>query len=356
MPEDLAHIPLFAGVAGMLYTFGFVRSSPWRRAAIVAAVSLGLGLLLEVVQLATGTGEAEVLDVGYDVVGIAVGLAVGAALSVVPRRIAGAVIVVGAVVGVLLAPQPAGAPAFEYDSAATADRCTGDSAPDAPPASATAPEPVAHYGFDEGAGTVVEDDAGALDVTIGVPEAVSWTDDGGLTFSGRPPDASSDEPAATLAADVAVSDEVSVEAWFTPGPLPQTGPVRLVTVSDGPDFGQVNVHLGVEERSISFRVATDCDFFNWTRSDDVLVEGDLHHVVATYRPGSIVIHLDGEPIVTAPVPVGYLDGWDAGYHLHLGDEATGDRTFEGTLREVAIFDGALSTEAVRDRFQRGPGS
>jgi hypothetical protein len=356
MPEDLAHIPLFAGVAGMLYTFGFVRGSPWRRAAAVAAVSLGLGLLLEVVQYATGTGEAEALDVGYDVIGIAVGLVVAAALSAVSRRIAGAVIGVGAVVGILLAPQPAGAPVFEYDSAATAERCAGDPAPDAPPSASTAPAPVAHYDFDEGTGTVVEDDAGALDVTIGSPDAVSWTGDGGLAFSGRSAEASSDEPAAALAADVTVAGEVSVEAWFTPGPLPQPGPVRLVTVSDGPDFGQVNVHLGIEERSISFRVATDCDFFNWTLSDDVLLEGDLHHVVATYRPGSIVIHLDGEPLVTAAVPVGYLDGWDAGYHLHLGDEATGDRAFEGTLEEVAIFDEALSTAAVRDRFERGPGS
>ncbi len=355
MPEDLAHIPLFAGVAGMLYTFAFVRGSTWRRAALVTAVSLALGLLLEAVQFATGTGEAEARDVGYDVIGIAVGLLVAAALSVVPRRVAGSVIAVGAAVGILLAPQPAGAPAFEYDSAATADRCTGDSGPDAPPSAATPPQPVARYGFDEGTGTVVGDDAGPLDVTIGTPEAVSWTD-GGLAFSGRPPDASSDEPAAALVADVVDSDEVSVEAWFTPGALPQTGPVRIVTVSDGPDFGQMNVHLGIEERAISFRVATDCDFFNWTLSDDVLVEGDLHHVVATYRPGSIVIHLDGEPIVTAPVPAGYLDGWDSGYHLHLGDETTGDRTFEGALEEVAIFDRALSAEAVRDRFEQGPGS
>jgi hypothetical protein len=103
-------------------------------------------------------------------------------------------------------------------------------------------------------------------------------------------------------------------------------------------------------------VATDCDFFNWTVSDDVLSAGELSHVVATYRPGEIVIFVDGEAVVTEAVPVGLLDDWDPSSRLHLGDEASGDRTFTGTIDDVAIYARALSADVAADQFEAGPAS
>ena len=48
----------------------------------------------------------------------------------------------------------------------------------------------------------------------------------------------SNAAAAKFADAAAAPDEVSVEGWFTPSTLPQTGPVRLVTIFEGRDSGE----------------------------------------------------------------------------------------------------------------------
>jgi hypothetical protein len=214
--------------------------------------------------------------------------------------------------------------------------------------------PVHDYPLDEGEGTLVADATDALDLTIGHPASVAWDADGGLAFEAGGALVASVAPAGDLASAVAVSDEVTVEAWFAPSELPQEGPARVLTVSGGPAPDEVNVHLGVEDRGVSFRVRTDCDLFNWTRTGDVLSEAAMHHVVATYRPGEVAIWVDGALETADRTPVGLLDDWDPTVHLYLGDEATADRPFLGTIRQAAVYDRALTEAEVVARYEVGP--
>jgi hypothetical protein len=163
------------------------------------------------------------------------------------------------------------------------------------------------------------------------------------------------EPARDLAAAVAASGEVTVEGWFAPSELPQEGPARVLTVSAGPDPDEVNVHLGIEDRAVSFRVRTDCDLFNWTRTGDVLTVDVMHHVVASYLPGEVTIWVDGTLVTRERTAVGLPDDWDPAVHLHLGDEATADRPFLGTVGRVAVYDRVLTAAEVSTRFEAGPG-
>jgi hypothetical protein len=49
-----------------------------------------------------------------------------------------------------------------------------------------------------------------------------------------------------------------------------------------------------------------------------------------------------------------LTGWDAGYPLLLGSEATGDRAWDGTIRSVALYPGWLSARERRLLESDGP--
>ena len=214
--------------------------------------------------------------------------------------------------------------------------------------------PLHAYPLDEGSGTLVADATGPLDLAIGEPAAVSWDGGGGLVFEAEGAMVRSIRPAGDFAAAVGASGEVTVEAWFAPSVLPQEGPARVLTVSGGAEPDEVNVHLGIEDRGVSFRIRTDCDLYNWTRTSDVLTEGVMHHVVASYRPGEVTIWVDGALVTSERTPVGLPDDWHPFLPLYLGDEATADRPFLGTIRQAAIYDRALTDAEVRDRLGARP--
>jgi hypothetical protein len=48
------------------------------------------------------------------------------------------------------------------------------------------------------------------------------------------------------------------------------------------------------------------------------------------------------------------DDWDSTWHLYLGDEATADRPFLGTIRMAAVYDRVLSDAEVAAHFEAGP--
>lgn len=345
MFHDLAHVPAFAGGVALAFAHFRPADPVGRRIGTIVGVAAVLALAIEVVQLATGTGAFELSDLGYDAIGVAVGLAFAhVGLRVWRRSIFDLIVVVGAVGTLFVLPGRDGIPEFEYASEAVERRCF--SGPPAPSDRAGEPLPLARYRLDEGGGRIAHDDVGGLDLTIGRPEAVTWAAGGGLEFHGHAPDVRSDATAAALTNAVIATDEVSVEVSFTAGELPQTGPARLATISDGTDFGETNVHVGIEGRAISWRVRTDCDHFNSTFSGHVLEAGRPVHVVATYRPGRATIFVDGEQVTSVPTQVGYLDTWDPDVRLHLGDEATADRRFDGTVWEVALYDRALGPDEV----------
>lgn len=341
---------MFAGVAALLYAFVGTLASPLRRLGVVTGICGLLAVTIELEQRLTGRGLFQLRDLWFDLVGIAIGLVVaGAGLRLLNRYIFAAVVLVGVVVSLFLLPEAGGSPAFDYASAAVERRCTNDVA--------TKPvhrlgdrEPLVRYLFDEGGGEVVHDSVGRLDLTIGNSDSVTWVARGGLSFSGDAPHVRSDEPGTVLSTAVAATDEVTVEVWFTAATLPQTGPVRLVTMSQGTEYGEANVHIGIEGRSISFRVRTDCDDSNWTLTDNRLLAGSRSHVVATYRPGMIAIFVDGLQVVSQAVPLGFLDSWNPMMRLHIADEATANRSFAGTIDEIALYDRALSPADIRILF------
>ena len=113
----------------------------------------------------------------------------------------------------------------------------------------------ARYAFDEGDGTVIHDGSGqtpALDLHIGNADAVEWVD-GGLDVRNSTIIAT-DGPAERLTAAMQDSNAFTLEAWITPATLEQSGPARIVTVSQ--DNSHRNATLGQMDNLYQVRLRT----------------------------------------------------------------------------------------------------
>ena len=121
---------------------------------------------------------------------------------------------------------------------------------------------------------------------------------------------------------------------------------RIVTISDGTERDQVDVHLGQERDALSVRLRASCGQFNWTTVEDVFVKRRrLEHLVLTYAHGVQRIYVQGR-LVDATRFDGRLAGWDRRYPLVVGNEATRDRPFVGDVSLVAVYDRALSASEI----------
>lgn len=349
---SLAHLLAFAVLAGVLFTAFAPGRSRWPVAVAVLAVCGAAGVAIELGQLGSGARSTSISDVLFDVVGAWLGVAT---VIVVASAVGWRALSAG-VLGVLVASLvalPFARATDEFDVASLDEPLDCPVRPfDPDPPSRRAVGPFLDYPIDEGEGSVIHERDGRVELSIGRPGETEWTAEG-LRLAGEAEIASVGPPGGLVAA-VGITDEVSVEAWLVADRLPQMGPARVVTISRGTRTGDVDVHLGIERRGVSMRIRTDCDLFNWTIAEDVLTEDELHHVVATYRPGLVRIHVDGGLVTERRVRVGRLDNWDDGFRLHLGDEAGGGRPFRGTLAGVALFDRALDGATILDRYEAGP--
>jgi hypothetical protein len=56
------------------------------------------------------------------------------------------------------------------------------------------------------------------------------------------------------------------------------------------------------------------------------------------------------------IPGSDFSNWDAGHHLVLGNEATGNRPWFGKLFLVGTYNRALSSRKIEHNFAAGPNS
>jgi hypothetical protein len=135
---------------------------------------------------------------------------------------------------------------------------------------------------------------------------------------------------------------------------------RIVSYSAGPT--QRNFTLQQTLYDYDFQLRTTETSLNGdpalsTPSADEVLQATLQHVVATYDPingrriyvnGSLVTQID-------PVPGGTLVDWQREFALVLGNEASGDGLWQGTIRLAAIHRRAMTQEQVTQNFDAGVG-
>ncbi|GFE81500.1 hypothetical protein GCM10011487_35000 [Steroidobacter agaridevorans] len=219
---------------------------------------------------------------------------------------------------------------------------------------------VALYEFKTGSGNIAYDTSGvapAADLELSVP-GIDWV--GGYGINIR------DGRAKTFGAasrkfyeKIAATGEYSIEAWVAPGNVTQED-ARIVSYSGSATAR--NFTLGQQLYNYEFAArssATDADGAPRlsTDPDQEVLQASLQHVVVTFDPvNGRRIYVNGE--FTGDVDGsggGTLEAWDNSFALFLGNEASGDRQWQGVVRLAAVFNRALTLQQIKQNFAAGVG-
>jgi hypothetical protein len=214
------------------------------------------------------------------------------------------------------------------------------------------------YAFDEGSGSTVADQSGALpthDLAIADPGSVTWSA-GHLTVDAATT-LSTIGAATKVHARATASGELTVEAWVKPADVIQFGPARIISMS--PDTQARNFMLGQDKNTYAVRFRADGQT-DWDNGSPTLFTTPgstttaLAHVVHTHRAdGTEVVYIDGVANLSS-TRTGGMSMWDATYRVVVANEGTNDRAWLGELHLIAVYDRALDLGEVQQNFTAGP--
>ncbi len=360
--EVLAHLlgPLL--LAALLSGWISERSRLERRIAplLGAGVAFLIALAAELAQLRLPERSVEILDIGLSFVGAVAGALpyIGVERSRVEasrtrERAAVTLNVIAAlavaVTVVTLVTQPT-----------VRHVCLGQTTPEpvagpSPPLGAerTSEGVVVEYRFTEGFGTQTEpwtSGVPALELTL--HDGAEWLDTGGgVTFGSATAVARSVAPATTLVDAMLGSGRFTIEAWVTPDRL-QTGPARIVSISDSPAFEDIDLHIGQEGTCLSHRIRFG-SVVEWVLVEGVFADQARRHLVVTFTDGVTRTYVDGALIDVHDALDDTPHGWNPGHHLLVGNEETRNRVFLGDVFLVALYDRPLEGGEVSANFLAG---
>lgn len=214
------------------------------------------------------------------------------------------------------------------------------------------------YTFARGSGDVIRDRSGhseRMDLKIEDPAAVRWVDDGleihsttllrSLKSSGR------------LTKALRRSKSLTLEAWVTPVDTTQSGPARILTLSEGSSQRNFTLGQSGDEFEVRLRTTkTDNNGLPGLSSGSAKVATRPMHVVFTRQAnGETVLYLDGRRVASDRSP-GDFGNWNQKFQLALANETSGDRAWMGTMHLAAVYDRPLSAEEVRQNHAAGAGT
>ncbi len=219
---------------------------------------------------------------------------------------------------------------------------------------------IALWEFKTGSGLVAYDSSGvdpAIDLNLS--QEVAWYGGWGITTNGGRAQGLT-STSSKLADVIQESGEFSIEAWVIPANVTQEDK-SIVTYSAGNMDRNFTVQQNLYDYRYLLRTSeTSLDGVTEQLSTpagaDVL-QATLQHVVATYHPtDGRRIYVNGD-LVTAvdPIPGGTLIDWQSNFAFILGSDASGDSSWEGTIRLAAIHRRALTPDQVTQNFDVGVG-
>jgi hypothetical protein len=219
---------------------------------------------------------------------------------------------------------------------------------------------IAKYEFQTGSGNTAFDTSGvdpAADLTLS--GQVTWAGGWGINVP-----AGGKAQAATGASKkihdlIEATGEFSVEAWVAPASV-AADKSYMVSYSGG-DTAR-NFTLGQTKQDYDFMLRSSASDTNgmpqlMTPDAALLLQASLQHVVLTYDPvNGRQIYVNGVSAgLTDPQKGGTIANWDPSFALVLGNEVSGDRSWTGLIKFVAIHSRALTPAQVLQNFNAGVG-
>ena len=219
---------------------------------------------------------------------------------------------------------------------------------------------IAKYEFQTGTGTVAYDTSGidpSADLTI--TGNVTWAGGWGINVGAGGKAQATTASSSKLYTLIQATGEFSVEAWVAPA-LVAVDKSYMVSYSGGDTTR--NFTLGQTNQDYDFMLRSSTSDLNGmmqlqTPTAALLLQASLQHVVLTYDPvNGRQIYVNG---VNANVPDtqkgGTISNWDNTFALVLGNETSGDRSWQGLIKFVAVHSRAMSAAQVLQNFNAGVG-
>jgi hypothetical protein len=213
---------------------------------------------------------------------------------------------------------------------------------------------VAYYPFTEGSGTTAANHAPSnLPLPLTFLGNVAWhSSTNGVVLSGgalRSPGA-----ATALHSAFQATHQSTVELWLTPALAVQNGPARLVSLRG--TSGAYNTMLGQHGDALEIwlqHTGKGSKNKPWLKTGEQTLPPTLLHIVHTYSGTVERVYINGVEH-DAEALSGTFAAWDPTAVLYVGNEATMDRAWQGTLRLLAFYDRALAPAEIQQNFTAGP--
>lgn len=214
---------------------------------------------------------------------------------------------------------------------------------------------IARYLFNEGFGTEVFDQSGygtPLNLELGA--GVNWIPGrNGVEFTAPNSVVRSNVAATKILDELMTSGQFTFEVWGTPANTTQSGPARIISISDTP-FSR-NFTVGQSGTGLENRLRTTGTGDNNGIPGHVIggvVTTNETHFVVTYDGTDLSYYQDGV-FVGSVNRAGNLSNWDTTFELLLGNEATLDRGWLGEIYQASIYNEALDASDIADNFAAG---
>ncbi len=219
---------------------------------------------------------------------------------------------------------------------------------------------IAKYEFQTGSGYTAYDTSGidpAADLTIS--GNVLWAGGWGINVGAGGKAQASTSSSAKLFNMIQATGEFSIEAWVAPA-LVAVDKSYMVTYSGGDTLR--NFTLGQTNQNYDFMLRSSNSDLNGmaqlaTPTAAMLLQASLQHVVLTYDPiNGRQIFVNGvNANVPDPQKGGTISNWDNTFALVLGNEVSGDRSWQGLIKFVAIHNRAMSAAQILQNYNAGVG-
>jgi len=219
---------------------------------------------------------------------------------------------------------------------------------------------IAMYQFQTGTGLVAYDTSGvdpSADLTI--TGSVTWAGGWGVTVGAGGKLQATTSGSAKLYNQIQATGEFSIEAWVAPA-LVAADNSYMVSYSGGDTTR--NFTLGQTNQDYDFMLRGSNSNLNGTpqlQTPDAatLLQASLQHVVLTYDPvNGRQIYVNGvNANVPDPQKGGTISNWDSSFALVLGNETSGDRSWQGLIKMVAIHSRALTAAQILQNYNAGVG-
>jgi len=219
---------------------------------------------------------------------------------------------------------------------------------------------IAKWEFKTGSGTTAFDTSGvnpAMDLSLSGD--ISWVGGWGIQIKDGKAQATT-TASKKLHNLMAGSGEYTIEAWVVPANVTQEGPAGILSYSGGTTsrnftLGQTLYNYDFLNRSSNSDVNGDPAL----STDDAAerLQAALQHVVLTYSPtAGRKIFINGEFTGDIdPLEAGSLSDWDDSFAFVVGNEVSGNRLWQGTVRMIAIHNRVLSDGQISDNFKASVG-